>query len=87
MTAERQLRLDSLLERDEPELVQPTSLVRDDAAVANVRERRAAPQRECGSQAVRREPGSAARQCVAPFAVEPFEPPRVDRRSASMSST
>ena len=81
VTAERQLRIDSLLEGDEPKLVQPASLVRDDATVANVRERRAAPQRECGSQAIRREPGSAARECVAPFAVEPFEPPRVDHLS------
>ena len=78
VTAERQLRIDSLLEGDEPKLVQPASLVRDDATVANVRERRAAPQRECGSQAIRREPGSAPRQCVASFAVEPFEPPRVE---------
>ena len=78
VTAERQVRIDSLLEGDEPKLVQPPSLVGDHATVANVRERRALPECERGSQAIRREPGRAPRACVAPFAVEPFEPPRVD---------
>ena len=81
VTAEREIRIDSRLEGDEPKLVQPTSLLLDDATVANVRERRAVPQRERGFQAIRREPGSAARQCVASFAVEPFEPRPVDQLS------
>ncbi len=79
VTAERQLRIDSLLEGDEAKLVQPASLVRDDATIANVRERRALPQRECSSKSIRRKPGSAARECIASFAVEPLEPPRVDQ--------
>lgn len=68
LTAERQLRIVSLLKGNEAKLVQATSLVRDYAAVTNVRECRTVPQRESGSETIRREPGSAARECVAPFA-------------------
>src|SRR3954452_7276444 len=79
--AEPQLCLNSVLEREEAELVEPASLVRDEATVSYVREGRAVPKRECGSQAIRRKPGSATGESVAPIAAELFEPRSVDRLS------
>ena len=78
MAAERELSLDALFDADEAELVEASGLEREDSAVADVGERRPAPQRECGADAVRGEPGGAARQCLATVAKKPLEPACVD---------
>jgi hypothetical protein len=79
VTAERQLGIDPFFEGDEAKIVQPTGLVLDDASATGVCEGRAVPQGKGGSQAIRREPGSLARECVASVEVQPFESRRVDQ--------
>ena len=52
MTTQLQVCLDPVLERDETQLVQAARLVRDDPAVAHVREGGSAPELERGAEAV-----------------------------------
>ena len=75
LAPELDLGLDAVLERREPELVQPRDLCLEEALEAEVGERRAAPEPERVA-----EPGGALRRWQRPRLVdEPFEPSGVDR--------
>ena len=66
VTAERQLRVDPILQGEEPQLVQPARLVRHHTSLSRTSRTRAAPQRERRPESISRAPGGAARQGVAP---------------------
>ncbi len=78
VAAERELSLGALFDADKAQLVEASGLEREHSAVADVGERRPAPQRECGAEAVRGEPGGAAGQCLTTVAKKFFEPACVD---------
>ena len=75
LAPELDLGLDAVLERREPELVEPRDLCLEEALEAEVGKRRAAPEPERVAQ-----PGGPLRRWQRPRLVdEPFEPSGVDR--------
>ena len=71
--AQRELSLDALFDANEAELVEASGLEREDAAVPDVGERRAAPQGESGAETLRGEPRGAASKRFAALAEKSFE--------------
>ncbi len=78
MLPERQLGLDPILEHDQPSLAKPRYLALRELLVGEVRERSAAPQRECGPEAFARDLGIALRERVTTAARELVEPVGID---------
>ena len=81
VAAERELSLGALFDADKAKLVEASGLEREHPAVADVGERRATPQRECGAEAVRGEPGGAAAS-----ASRPSRRSLSNRRASTLSS-
>jgi hypothetical protein len=71
--AQRELSLDALFRASEAELVEASGLEREDAAVPDVGERRAAPQSESGAETLGGKPGGSASKRFAALAEESFE--------------
>ena len=74
MAAEREVRLDPLLQRDEPELVEPGDLGLGEGLVEEVRERRPSPERECLAERTLGRTRIAARERRATLGREADEP-------------
>ena len=70
---QRELSLDALFDANEAELLEASGLEREDAAVPDVGECRAAPQGEPGAETLRGEPRGAASKRFAALAEKPFE--------------
>ncbi len=73
MAPEREIGLDALLERDQPELLEAGDVGLCERLVREIRERRAAPQAECLAKQLARAGRLASLQRIAPVACEALE--------------
>jgi hypothetical protein len=77
VAAERQFRLDQLLQRHEPQVLQPCDLDLGKTLVGQIGKRGAAPQRECVLERRERQLGATRRKRAPAVAEKTFEPVRV----------
>ena len=78
MTTKRQLRLDQLLERRDAQIIEPGDLALRERLVGELRQRRAAPQRQRLHERRNGALRAAAGQLAAPLGNEPLEAVRVE---------